>query len=166
MRHIGAVLGIAATMAIVAVLLAPHARAILACEGTSGDGCADITDVSPDGGTTNVPPSSNVRVTMDEPKACSLDKKNFYLKKQGARRHVQATVIADPSTQATSTLDPLNDLKAGATYKATIASTYVSGQGYYPKSATCAVKLGAAVKDPSATLNKGKITWTFQTASS
>jgi len=165
-KRIVAVLGTAAAVAILAVLLAPDARAIGGCDGP-GD-CSipgvTITDVSPDGGTTGAPPSTNVTVVMDEAMACSLDNRNFYLKKLGARRRVQATVT---SGQMTSTLDPLNDLKMGARYKATIALTRVSGPGWYFKSSACQAQFGS-ISDPSATFNSesGKITWTFQTASS
>ena len=157
-----AVLGVAAAM-FVAVLLAPHAQAILACEGLRDDMCADITDVSPDGGTTNVSPTTNVTVTMDETYACSLTNKNFFLKRVGTTERVPATVTA--TTLRISTLDPVNPLMAGAKYKATIRPTFIDGQGYHLKSAECTIKLNS-LKDLSASQkDNGNIVWAFQPAS-
>ncbi len=173
MKRIVVVLGAAVAMAVVAVLVAPHALAISGCEGEGGS-CVGIADVSPDGGTTNVSRSTNVTSNTGLSRTCTLDNRIFYLKKQGAKRRVQATVAADPSNEATTILNPLNDLRAGATYKATIALTYLDSQdvsvpgseGWYFKSSTCLARFGG-ISDPSATFNdeKGKITWTFRTAS-
>jgi hypothetical protein len=81
-----------------------------------------VTDVSPDGDSVHVGVNSNISATFNIRMARStVNNKTFYLKQEGSAAVVPAQVTYAGTTK-TATLNPNNDLAAGATYTA-----YVKG---------------------------------------
>ena len=81
-----------------------------------------VTGTSPVNNATAVLRGANVTATFSEAmQASTLNTTTFGLRKSGTTTNVAAAVGYDPATKR-ATLDPNVDLKAGATYTATVTT--------------------------------------------
>jgi hypothetical protein len=81
-----------------------------------------VTTTVPAAGATRVAPSVNLTATFTEDmKASTIDETTFKLFKKGTTTKLAATVSYDAATDE-ATLDPINSLKRGATYKAVVTT--------------------------------------------
>jgi hypothetical protein len=116
-----------------------------------------VTDVSPDGNSANVGVDSNITATFNIRMAKNtINKKTFYLKQEGSTAVVPAQVVYTGTTK-TATLNPNNDLAAGATYTAYVKGgrTGVRGAGGQKLSDTT---------DITAIFKDAKVSWSFTVA--
>ena len=81
-----------------------------------------VTSTSPANNATGIARGANVRATFSEPmRASTITASTFKLTRQGATSNVSAAVTYDSATN-TATLNPNNNLTAGATYTATLTT--------------------------------------------
>jgi subtilisin-like proprotein convertase family protein len=81
-----------------------------------------VEGTTPQAGATGIRPAVNVRATFSEDmQPSSIDATTFKLFKKGTTTRLAATVSYDGSTDK-ATLDPANNLKRGATYKAVVTT--------------------------------------------
>jgi hypothetical protein len=90
-------------------------------DGGAGDTTPPtVTSVSPQDGATSVPAGTNVTATFSEAiDPVTLTSSTFKVVKQGTTTTVGASLAYDGATR-TATLNPAQDLEAGATYIATV----------------------------------------------
>jgi hypothetical protein len=117
-----------------------------------------VSDVSPDGGTTNVAADSDITAEFSKAmKARTIKVSTFYLKEEGSSTAVPAEVSYSGDSE-TATLDPEGTLDAGSTYTATIKG------GKRGVRALDGDKLGGT-SDSTATFANRTVRWSFTVAS-
>jgi hypothetical protein len=115
-----------------------------------------VTEVSPKDGATDAAANSNVTATFNKAmKKSTIKDTTFYLTEEGSSTHIPVKKVSYDATSKKATLIPESDLKAGATYTATITGVK-SSKG---------VKLGGTSAN-TATFANGKVTWSFTVANS
>jgi subtilisin len=108
-----------------------------------------VTGTTPANDATGVLQGANVRATFSEAmQAGTINTNTFKLRKAGTTTNVAAAVSYDPATK-TATLNPNNNLRAGATYVATLTTRATDQSG------------NQLDQDPSTTGNQSK-SWTFK----
>jgi Bacterial Ig-like domain len=113
-----------------------------------------VTEVSPKDKATDVAANSEVTATFNKAmKASTIKDTTFYLTEEGSSTHIPVKKRSYDATSKKATLIPESDLKAGATYTATITGVK-SSKG---------VKLGGTSPN-TATFADGKVTWSFTVA--
>lgn len=145
--------------AIVAVLLSYGSASGQTCDvgcEPPPPGTVAVSDVFPNGGSTNVDVDANITATFDQAMTeASINDSTFYLKKKGSKKKVPAETNFDPTTR-TVTLNPESSLRSNTTYTA-----YVKG-GKEGVKGDDGEKLGGTT-DPTATFKRGKVRWSFTT---